>query len=55
MTERSRRAGPRRFRRIAVLGITGLVVVAGAGTAYATVSSSSGPGRTGWPASRPRG
>ncbi len=43
MTERSRRAGPRRFRRIAVLGITGLVVVAGAGTAYATVSSSSGP------------
>jgi multidrug efflux pump subunit AcrA (membrane-fusion protein) len=43
MTERSRRAATRRFRRIAVLGITGLVVVAGAGTAYATVSSSSGP------------
>jgi multidrug efflux pump subunit AcrA (membrane-fusion protein) len=43
MTERSRRAGTRRFRRIAVLGITGLVVVAGAGAAYATVSSSSGP------------
>ncbi|MGI8451382.1 MAG: HlyD family efflux transporter periplasmic adaptor subunit [Streptosporangiaceae bacterium] len=42
MTERSRRAGTRRFRRLAVLGITGLVVVAGAATAYAMVSSSSG-------------
>ncbi|MGH3274385.1 MAG: HlyD family efflux transporter periplasmic adaptor subunit [Streptosporangiaceae bacterium] len=43
MTERSRRPGTRRLRRLAVLGISGLVVVAGAGTTYATVSSSSGP------------
>lgn len=43
MTERSRRTAPKPIRRLAVLGIAGLVVVAGAGTAYATVSSRSAP------------
>jgi trimeric autotransporter adhesin len=43
MTERSRRAAPKPIRRLAVLGIAGLVVVAGAGTAYATVSSRPAP------------
>ncbi|HEX9355493.1 MAG TPA: HlyD family efflux transporter periplasmic adaptor subunit [Streptosporangiaceae bacterium] len=40
MTERFPWGTRGRFRRIAVLGITGLIVLAGAGTAYATASSS---------------
>jgi multidrug efflux pump subunit AcrA (membrane-fusion protein) len=39
MTRRPRRAGAKRLRRGTMLGLAALVVLAGAGTAYATVSA----------------